>query len=72
MYLRVSIECVAQLVDEACRNNFIIAEKNEKFGRIKRSGIRIHVANYFIPETIVSLILFAPAFIRVHVINDYG
>lgn len=27
MYLRVSIECVVQFVDEVCRNNFIIAEE---------------------------------------------
>lgn len=34
MYLRVSIECVVQFVDEVCRNNFIIAEeKNWKIWR---------------------------------------
>lgn len=49
-----------------------LREKIEKFGEIKRSDIGIHVANYFIPETIVSPILFAPAFARFHVINDYG
>lgn len=49
-----------------------LGEKIRKFGEIKRSGIRVHVANYLIPETIVSLILFAPAFARFHVINDYG